>query len=283
MRLYKAAITIATGHTVGDHYEITQGVVQNPDKISAVMARRYGLPRGEGVFVLDHSKLSGLHLSKQELAFVRPFYDEAAVQRFCLQRSASKDLLYLTKKNCPTLHGLPNIQHHLKRYRQIMDARRETLSGTIEWFQLHWPRDPRFFESPKVVIPSMFSVPSAAYIPESAYFGLGSNVVVGGDKTFTLKLLCALLNSKVGNWWFNTNGKKRGVGVDVGVDRLRQFPLPRPSETFTQVEKLVDLVIAAKAKSPDANTAEMEQKIDVLIYGLYGLPRDDIKVVEASA
>jgi Eco57I restriction-modification methylase/TaqI-like C-terminal specificity domain len=283
MRLYKATLSLATVLTVGERYEVTQGVVQNPDRVSAVMARRYCLPQGNGVFVLEPTELAALRLSAAELSYVRPFYDESAVRRFHLQRSASNHLLYLTKKNCPTLRSLPNLARHLAPYREIMDARRETVKGTIKWFQLHWPRDPRYFESPKVVLPSMFSVPNAAYVPEPAYFGLGSNVVIGGDKSFSLKLLCALLNSKVGAWWFDTNGKKRGSGVDVGVDRLRQFPLPKASTGLAEVEKLVDWIIAAKANTPNADVSGAEQKMDALIYGLYGLSEDDIRLLDTPS
>jgi adenine-specific DNA-methyltransferase len=171
---------------------------------------------------------------------------------------------------------------HLKRYRQIMDARRETVRGTIKWFQLHWPRDPRYFESPKVVLPSMFSIPSAAYVPEPAYFGLGSNVIVGDDKNYTLKFICALLNSTLGTWWFVTNGKRRGVGVDVGVDRLRQFPLPQSSGQFSEIEQLVDRILAAKKKHAAADTSALEREIDQRVYRLYGLTPDEIRLVEAS-
>ena len=138
---------------------------------------------------------------------------------------------------------MPNIERHLSSYKEIMDARRETVKGTIEWFQLHWPRDPRFFESEKVVLPSMFRTPAAAYVPEPAYFGLGSNVVIGGEGHFSLTVLASLLNSSVGSWWFLTNSKKRGIGVDVGVDRLRQFPLPAYDAGLAVVDSLVKLII----------------------------------------
>lgn len=282
MRLYKATLSLATVLTIGDHYEVTQGVVQNPDRVSAVMAKRYCLSQGNGVFVLEPTEFAALSLSSVELPFVRPFYDESAVRRFHLKRSVASHLLYLTKNNCPDIRNLPNLARHLMPYREIMDARRETVKGTIQWFQLHWPREPRYFDSPKVVLPSMFSVPNAAYVPEPAYFGMGSNVVIGGNKSFSLKLLCALLNSKVGAWWFATNGKKRGAGVDVGVDRLRHFPLPNASARFAEVEKLVDRIIAAKAKQPNADTSDAEQNIDELVYTLYGLTPDEIALIEAA-
>jgi hypothetical protein len=80
-------------------------------------------------------------------------------------------------------------------------------------------------------------------------------VIVGGQKPFTLKILTALLNSSSGAWWFQTNSKKRGVGVDVGVDRLRQFPLPDITSGQDVIETLTELVIANASLSSvqDAN------------------------------
>jgi adenine-specific DNA-methyltransferase len=280
IRLYAPQLVLESTLTLGDRYEVSQGVVQNPDKVSAVMAQRYGLARGEGVFVLDDEELNALNLNDSERAFVQPFYDESAIQRFYLERSASKHLLYITKKNCASLRGLRNLERHLERYREIMDARRETVSGSIEWFQLHWPRDPRFFTSPKVVLPSMFLIPNAAFIPEPAYFGLGSNVVIGVDKAFTVMLLCGLLNSNLAQRWFDENGKQRGVGVDVGVDRLRQFPLPPKSDKFAALERLVDSVIRKRLQNPGVDTSATEKAINDYVYELYGLSRDQISAAE---
>ena len=100
---------------------------------------------------------------------------------------------------------------------------------------------------------------------------------------YTLKFLCALLNSTLGTWWFVTNGKRRGVGVDVGVDRLRQFPLPQSSDQFSKIEQLVDRILAAKKKHVAADTAGLEREIDERVYRLYGLTPDEIRLVEESA
>ncbi|MGO9717407.1 MAG: Eco57I restriction-modification methylase domain-containing protein [Steroidobacteraceae bacterium] len=273
VRLYQQAISIPSNLTLGDRYEVSQGVVQNPDKVSAVMSRRYGLRRGAGVFVLERHELSKVNLNSTELSFVKPFYDESAISPFRLKRWEAKSLLYITRGNCLSLSGMPNIKRHLLPYKQIMDARRETVKGSIEWFQLHWPRDPRFFESEKVVLPSMFRTPTAAYISEPAYFGLGSNIIIGARGPFSLKVLCALLNSSVGKWWFFNNSKHRGVGVDVGVDRLRQFPLPSHTESFGVVDTLVDLFNASLLKEAQAEGdlagRFLVDLIDACVFELY--------------
>jgi hypothetical protein len=267
---------------IGDFYDVSQGVVQNPDKVSAVMSRRYGLPKGKGVFVLDGDEFEELQLNQDEMHFMRAFFDESAVRRYHLDIKSAKYLIYLTRNNCKTLRGLPNLNRHLSKYREIMDGRRETLNGSIEWFQLHWPRDSRFFEFPKVVLPSMFRKAPAAYVPQAAYFGMGSNVIVQRVDSYSLKFLCGLLNSKLAEWWFYSTGKMRGVGVDIGVDKLRQFPLPKYSLKFLEIEKIVDQLVEIKNRNPISDTSSHEQKIDKLVYSIFGLTPNEIEAVEDS-
>ena len=243
IKLYSDPFVIEGDNVVGDFYSVTQGVVQNPDKVSGVMAKRYGLKQGNGVFVLTDEEIDAINLNDTEESYIKPFFDEAMIQRYSLNAITNKSLIYITKNNCPNLKGMPNIERHLSQYKKIMDGRRETIKGTIEWFQMHWPRDPIYFESDKVVIPSMFVRPKAAYVDQPAYFGLGSNVVIGGNGVYSLKFLTAILNSSIACWWFYRNGKKRGAGVDIGVERLRGFPLPGVNQSQSKtLSIMVDLV-----------------------------------------
>jgi len=78
-------------------------------------------------------------------------------------------------------------------------------------------------------------------------------------------VLCALLNSSVGTWWFINNSKLRGVGVDVGVDRLRQFPLPSNKAPLAVVELLTALVVAILSEATqDATSSSVEFIIDLI-------------------
>ena len=43
---------------------------------------------------------------------------------------------------------------------------------------------------------------------------------------------------------------------------------------------LVDKILAAKKANPQADTSKDEAEIDRLVYALYGLSEDEIKIVE---
>jgi hypothetical protein len=43
---------------------------------------------------------------------------------------------------------------------------------------------------------------------------------------------------------------------------------------------LVERILAAKRANPQADTSELEREIDQLVYRLYGLTEEEIRIVE---
>ena len=72
-----------------------------------------------------------------------------------------------------------------------------------------------------------------------------------------------LQNSKFAYNWFYANGKKRGVGVDIGVDKLRSFPIKRCDGAIKQT--IVDKVRLIN-KCYDKT---IDDEIDAIVTGLY--------------
>ena len=48
------------------------------------------------------------------------------------------------------------------------------------------------------------------------------------------------------------------------------------------MEALVDKILAAKKENPQTNTSHWEREIDKLVYELYGLTEEEIKIVEGK-
>ena len=91
------------------------------------------------------------------------------------------------------------------------------------------------------------------------------------------KFALALLNSKLLDWLFRKTSTNNHCNMYELVD------LPIPSATPTQqkpIIALVDKILAAKKANPQADTSKEEAEIDRLVYALYGLSEDEIKVVE---
>ncbi len=51
-------------------------------------------------------------------------------------------------------------------------------------------------------------------------------------------------------------------------------------ESFQKMEPLVDKILADKKENPQADTGEWEKEIDQLVYKLYGLTEEEVRIIE---
>ena len=100
-----------------------------------------------------------------------------------------------------------------------------------------------------------------------------------------LKFLLAIANSRLYSHLYasRVSGSVKDDFPQVTMTDFLSLPLP---ETTTaerrQFIKLVDQVLASKAKDREADTSPLEAKIDHLVYKLYGLTEEEIAVVEGA-
>jgi len=97
--------------------------------------------------------------------------------------------------------------------------------------------------------------------------------------------LLGVLNSRLVSWWFvHKFGKmQRGTFPQFKVNELADFPLPEPAEKYREkIAELAGNILSAKHADPDADTTTLEQGIDSLVYNLFGLTPEEIKIVEGG-
>ncbi|KAA3638135.1 MAG: class I SAM-dependent DNA methyltransferase [Proteobacteria bacterium] len=93
----------------------------------------------------------------------------------------------------------------------------------------------------------------------------------------------AIANSKL-LWWFLiiTGDTLQGDARRFKTNYLNPFPLPETvsQEIQSEIENKVNEVITLKKHNSKINTENIERQIDYIIYDIYGLTKDEIKVVE---
>ncbi len=95
-----------------------------------------------------------------------------------------------------------------------------------------------------------------------------------------LKYLCAVLNSLLVSWFLRNAAPTSGMGTlrwkKVYVETI---PVPQIGEDRKRLfVSLVDNIIEAQARDPNADTKEWEQGIERLVFDLYGLTEDETRV-----
>ena len=101
----------------------------------------------------------------------------------------------------------------------------------------------------------------------------------------SLKYLCAVLNSTLITWLMKNTARTTGMGL-MQWEKFAVERLPIPQISLTEQRpfiKLVDSILKVKAADPKADTTKKEAQIDRLVYALYGLTIEEIKIVEHHA
>ena len=99
-----------------------------------------------------------------------------------------------------------------------------------------------------------------------------------------LKYVCAVLNSKVIQFYYSAISLEKGrVLAQIDIDVLNAIPVPAATvEQKRMIAQLVDNILDIKCADPEADTAKWETEIDRLVYGLYGLTAGEIAAVEGT-
>lgn len=94
----------------------------------------------------------------------------------------------------------------------------------------------------------------------------------------------ALFNSRLLNFIYHAISQEQGKSqAQVKVKVVQKLPVVVPSEDEQRpIIALVDEILAAKAKDPNAKTNKKQKKIDELVYDLYGLTDDEKAIVKSS-
>ena len=93
-----------------------------------------------------------------------------------------------------------------------------------------------------------------------------------------------MLNSTLLVFFYQEISQEKGrVLAQVKPQRIRSLPIANPNaQQQKAIERLVNSILVAKQSNPQADTSGLEREIDKLVYKMYGLTNEDIKIVENS-
>lgn len=171
-----------------------------------------------------------------------------------------------------------------KKYPEFgFDARKKTGN---KWFETqdqiaYYPE----FEKEKVVYSEIVRQPQFYFDNENFYVEATSFLMTGKY----IKYICALLNAKPVAYFFKQWYAGGGLGEEGYRYKkafLENLPIPPITSSkqpiVTQIEQLVDQILAAKRQNPQADTTHWEREIDRLVYRLYELTEEEIGIIEGG-
>ena len=182
----------------------------------------------------------------------------------------------------------PSIYSHLLQHQDRLSNRNRAETGIrYEWYALQRCAATYYseFEKEKIIWQEM-AKEGKFLIDKNNYYSLDTTRILTGEH---LTYLLGILNSKFFLFAFKNyyaGGHLGAKGVRFKSEFMKSFPIPPNTNAnrhiATQIEKLVDQILDAKQANPDADTSNLENEIDMLVYKLYDLAENEIAIVEGD-
>lgn len=205
----------------------------------------------------------------------------------------------LSEKNLRT--SFPKAWHYLNSHRPLLESRQKGKLKGPSWYGLSFSSSIKMFRGPKIVTPTLSPVNAFSIDTEKLLFpqgaGGGCGIVVKSD--ISSHFLLGLINSKLLTFYFQRISSKfqggwfayeprylnripiRAINFDDSADRARH----------DRMVKLVEQMLALHRQLSAAKTSHeqtllqrqidaTDRQIDRLVYELYELTEDEIRIVE---
>ncbi len=109
--------------------------------------------------------------------------------------------------------------------------------------------------------------------------------IISQNKNYSEEYILALLNSKFLNWYYQNviNNEVGEALAQVKKGHLSILPIATPKNQLNGILIVkVRQILDVKKQNPTADTTALETEIDQLVYELYGLTEEEIKIVEGE-
>ncbi|MCQ2638049.1 Eco57I restriction-modification methylase domain-containing protein [Helicobacter pylori] len=261
--------------------EITNGIHPHYDRINKKINEKFSNQffNGEGIFVLSEAEKNNLKLSQKEMKLLKPSYETAEIMKYLTLSQNQHWIIYTDSsfKNPKSMDDYPNLKKHLDRFKEVITSDNKP-------YGLHRARDERFFTgNPRIIVlRKCAKEPIFSYVNFDCY--VSATFYIIKTKRFDSKFLVGLLNSLLIRFWLKHRGKVQGNNYQIDKEPLMNIPLIKITKsnkpTADKIIVLVDKILALKEKDPKANTQGLEKEIDALVYQLYHLTDEEIKIIE---
>ena len=141
------------------------------------------------------------------------------------------------------------------------------------------------WSNPKIIIAGMTKVVEATYVQSSLAIGVGAYAIYDFNG-FNPYYILGLLNSKYTSYYLMNKFRDKhlaGGYLAINKSTIEQLPFKiAEDESQTIIINNVNTILKAKSVNPSADTKDLESEIDRLVYQLYDLTEEEIKIVEQS-
>ncbi|ECP6019134.1 class I SAM-dependent DNA methyltransferase [Campylobacter coli] len=261
--------------------EVAQGIVYPQENINKksleILGNNFYL--GQGIQKLTNEEVENLNLLKNEKILLKPIFESDNIQKYFVKRYNYFWVIYTNSsfKNPNSMDDYPNLKKHLDKFQNVITSDNKP-------YGLHRARDEKFFTgSPRIVaLRKCVGEPKFSYVDFDCY--VSATFYVIKTQRINVKYLTAILNSKLIAFWLKHKGKMQGNNYQIDKEPLLNIPIvdtnSKNKKLADELINLVDEILKAKEQDKNANTSPLEEKINNMVYKIYNLTEEEIKIIE---
>ncbi|NOX85731.1 MAG: methyltransferase, partial [Chlorobi bacterium] len=119
------------------------------------------------------------------------------------------------------------------------------------------------------------------------------NIILKENAEYNIKFILGILNSKLMNFYHSSNylDLSKNLFQKILIQNCKKFPIPEQNNKANKIIQLVDTILNLNdllhSASLETERQQLqraidhaEKKIDQLVYELYGLTEEEIRIVE---
>jgi type I restriction-modification system DNA methylase subunit len=273
---------------LGSVCNVNQGILTGVDKVKPSHLEKFprgDFHKGDGVYVLNRLEKSRLDADR---SVFKPWFKNSDIHCYFTNNVPREFVIYATR-DLDLRRSSPLYRHFLK-FEKVIKARnqdRGEMQAAVKlgkWWAIFAARREVNFEGPKIVAPQRSYKNTFGYNNSPWYASADVYYITQNNPAIALKYVLALLNSKFYFTWLYVKGKRKGEMLELYQKPLSEIPIKRisPDEQKPFI-KLVDRILTAKQRDVEADVSASEQELDELVYALYGLTPEEIKIVESAS
>ncbi|MDI9357846.1 MAG: TaqI-like C-terminal specificity domain-containing protein [Phycisphaerales bacterium] len=202
-----------------------------------------------------------------------------------------KDILYIDKKKDKHCHELYFGKHLFKydltetnvwiNYKpdEMMQEEVKRKNGKRTGL---WMRNASIFKREKILHRKIGKELIATMDAQGVFYDHTLHSTHITDKRFKTKYILALFNARLFKFYYhNTNSQGGDIFPQVRISSVENLPVKLAGiQTQEKIENLVDQILNKKSHDHTTDTTDLENKIDTLVYKIYDLTEDEIKIIE---
>ncbi len=182
-----------------------------------------------------------------------------------------------------------SLYRHLLKYKPQLLMRNKAETGIrYEWYALqrcaatYYPE----FNKEKVIWQEMSSEPKFAYDNQGVFCNDTGRILTGEHVKFFVGLFNSLFFKFTFAKWYAGGGLGE-KGVRYKSEFMKRYPIPAVNNEnehlVMKMELIIQEIIDFRKENPSSDTTAKEKQIDLLIYKLYELTEEEIRIIETGS